>query len=108
MSNYPDDIRQYDNDPRSPFYNDPTETAEFWDAKEELYRKRVSDVPGWFTDSFGETSDEWMKELSDLVLKWGESPSDRTKDFEVEIGRMVARMVDEYCYPSDEDVIEAL
>ena len=22
MSNYPDDIRQYDNDPRSPFYDD--------------------------------------------------------------------------------------
>ena len=23
MSNYPDDIRQYDNDPRSPFYVEP-------------------------------------------------------------------------------------
>lgn len=25
MSNYPDDIRQYDNDPRSPFYDDSYE-----------------------------------------------------------------------------------
>ena len=25
MSNYPDDIRQYDDDPRSPFFLDPTE-----------------------------------------------------------------------------------
>ena len=24
MDNYPDDIRQYDDDPRSPFYNQPT------------------------------------------------------------------------------------
>lgn len=23
MDNYPDDIRQYDHDPRSPFYNPP-------------------------------------------------------------------------------------
>lgn len=23
MANYPDDIRQYDNDPRSPFYEEP-------------------------------------------------------------------------------------
>ena len=23
MSNYPDDIRRYDNDPRSPFYEEP-------------------------------------------------------------------------------------
>ena len=29
MSNYPDDIRKYDNDPRSPFYND---------SKEDLYQ----------------------------------------------------------------------
>ena len=28
MSNYPDDIHQYDNDPRSPFYNDGPECPE--------------------------------------------------------------------------------
>lgn len=28
MSNYPDDIRCYDHDPRSPFYENPAEEAE--------------------------------------------------------------------------------
>jgi len=33
-SNYPDDIRQYDNDPRSPFYVEPVEVDEEEDESE--------------------------------------------------------------------------
>ena len=36
---YPDDIRQYDHDPRSPFYNDPTETAEFEAKQREMWER---------------------------------------------------------------------
>ena len=105
---YPDDIRMYDSDPRSPFYNDPTESKEFEEAKDSIYREKVADFNGYFVESFGETSDEWLKALSQLCLKWGDSPADRVKDIEIEIGRMVARMVDEYCQPSDDEVIEYL
>ena len=49
--NYPDDIRQYDNDPRSPFYDDPDEwmvaesddLAEKWE-KELLETNRIDDL----------------------------------------------------------------
>lgn len=35
--NYPDDIRQYDHDPRSPFYKDPPETELYPDEAEEFF-----------------------------------------------------------------------
>ena len=34
MDNYPDDIRQYDNDPRSPFYVEPEDCEELEDESE--------------------------------------------------------------------------
>jgi len=106
--NYPDDIHQYDGDPRSPFYNDPTETTAFAEAKEVLYREKIADINGYFTESITEASDEWLKELSNLVLLWGDSPSDKVKDIELLIGRLVARRVDEYCTPDDDEILEAI
>ena len=105
---YPDDIRQYDNDPRSPFYNDPTESVAFEEEKDTLYRSRIADINGYFIEAFSESSDEWLRELSNLVLLWGDSSSDRVKDVEIEIGRLVARRIDEYCTPDDDDVLESL
>jgi hypothetical protein len=43
MSNYPDDVRQYDNDPRSPFYTG--------DIQEELYEAAVVD---WIETRLGD------------------------------------------------------
>ena len=43
LDNYPDDIRQYDDDPRSPFYVDPMEAI--YDARDALV-------------------DEWQKEYA--------------------------------------------
>ena len=106
--NYPDDIRQYDSDPRSPFYHDITETAAYEDAKDSVYREKVSDINGYFIESICEASDEWLKELSQLCLKWGDSPSDKVKDVELEIGRLVARRVDEYCDPDHEEIMDYL
>lgn len=37
--NYPDDIRQYDNDPRSPFYENPADGLEELDEAELLERQ---------------------------------------------------------------------
>ena len=36
MSNYPEDIRQYDDDPRSPFYVEPPEDDEEVSDKEDF------------------------------------------------------------------------
>lgn len=41
--NYPDDIRQYDNDPRSPFYEDPDE---------------------WMEEKADELADDWYREFT--------------------------------------------
>ena len=41
MNNYPDDIRQYDNDPRSPFYNSDHECDE---CGEELKGVDIDDI----------------------------------------------------------------
>jgi len=43
--NYPDDIRQYDNDPRSPFYEDPDDD--------------------WLEDAQNNLCDAWAKELAE-------------------------------------------
>ena len=108
MSNYPDDIREYDHDPRSPFYKNPLESALAEYTKERLYREKIADINGYFTESITEASDEWLKELSNLILQWGDSPSDKVKDVELLIGRLVARRVDEYCTPADDEVLEAV
>ena len=105
---YPDDIRQYDNDPRSPFYNDPTESVAFEEEKDTLYRSRIADINGYFIEAFSESTDEWLRELSNLVLLWGDLSSDKVKDVEIEIGRLVARRIDEYCEPDDDEVLESL
>lgn len=62
--NYPDDIRQYDNDPRSPFYVDPDEA--------------------WLEEAQMQLANEWEKELAETgyvdVLDWEQA------DFDVERG----------------------
>ena len=84
------------------------ETAAYEEAKDSVYREKVSDIGGYFIESIGEASDEWLKELSQLCIKWGDSPSDKVKDVELEIGRLVARRVDEYCDPGHEEIMAYL
>jgi hypothetical protein len=105
---YPDDIHQYDGDPRSPFCDDPTESPAFEDMKQSIYRERVQDINGYFIECFSESSDNWLEELSALVLSYADSPSDRVRDIEVAIGKKIAEHLDEYCTPSDDEVVEAL
>ena len=102
---YPEDIRQYDNDPRSPFYNDPTETAEFEEKQREMWEERISDINGWFIEAISETNDATLKRLSDKVLACDDPPTEKQLQ---DIGRMVYVMQELYNWPKDEDVIEAL
>jgi len=106
--NYPDDIRQYDNDPRSPFYKDKTATPEFEDERLEITKERINDIGGYFLESFSEAPDAWLFAMTKLVIEWLEAPTDRELALEFEIGKMVAKQVSDYCTPDDSDVIESL
>ena len=67
MSNYPDDIRQYDNDPRSPFYNKPeAPEVDTWEHPEFL--ERLDDVNGYFLEAITEADDSWLMELKDYIV----------------------------------------
>ena len=94
--------------PSDPRYNDPTESPAFEEMKDTLYRERIQDFNGYFIESFGEASDEWLKELSQLVLKWSDAPTDRIMDIEITIGRMVASRIADYCTPPDDEVLDAI
>jgi len=48
MDNYPDDIRNYDNDPRSPFYIEPPICDE---CEEELTQDIDCDADGYYVAS---------------------------------------------------------
>jgi len=48
MDNYPDDIRNYDNDPRSPFYIEPPTCDE---CEEELTQDIDCDEDGYYVAS---------------------------------------------------------
>jgi len=106
--NYPDDIRQYDSDPKSPFYVDPTESVKFEDNCLEITKARISDSGGYLLESFSEAPEKWLSVLSDLVIEWVEAPSDKEADITRVIGAMVAVQISGYCTPTDDEVLEAL
>ena len=101
---YPDDIRQYDHDPRSPFYNDPTENAEFEAKQREMWEERMTD-PGWISEAVSEASYYTLLRLGDACLECEEPP---TTEQLANIGRIVFVLQEQYNWPKDEDVIDAL
>ena len=92
---YPDDIRQYDRDPRSPFYDDPTETPAFEETRTELMERRIQDVEGSFLESFTEADTSRLKELSEAVLL----PADQKSS--IRIGDITRQLIEDYCMPKD-------
>ena len=103
--NYPDDIRQYDHDPRSPFYNDPTESPEYEDMFNRLLDDQAAD-PDICIEAVGEVDAETARRLSDEFLA-------HRKDNEklshlLNIGRIVYVAIERYCMPDQEDVIAAI
>ena len=86
MSNYPDDIRQYDNDPRSPFYNGrEPEDIDVWDHPE--FINRLDDINGYFIEAFTEAPDEWLKNLSGYIQG---QKADKVLE-------MITNRLEEYC-----------
>ena len=96
--NYPEDIRQYDNVPGSPFFNDPTEGPVFESKKDDIIEDRFKDLNGWFIESITEASDENLAELRDAIQS-----GDNLK-----AGDIVSDMVYRYITPADEVVLEEL
>jgi hypothetical protein len=81
--NYPDDIRMYDNDPRSPFYVDPDE--------------------GWLEDAQNKLNDAWLAELAEHgyveALDWSLADFDAARgaqDLDVFIQVKSADYVEQY------------
>jgi len=108
---YPDDIRQYDHDPRSPFYNDATETAEFEAKQREMWEERMTDA-GWISEAVCEASDYTILRLGEACLECEQPPveawgADFTEKL-AKIGLIVFVLQERYNWPKDEDVIEAL
>jgi len=101
---YPDDIRQYDHDPRSPFYNDPTETAEFEEKQREMWEEKITDA-GWISEAVSESANGNIIRLGKACLECEQPP---TTEQLAKIGRIFFVMQEQYNWPKDEDVIEAL
>ena len=106
--NYPDDIRQYDSDPRSPFYNDPTDCAAFEDKKQEILEERMQDIE-YFRDSLSEMAELTEGRLSKAVLAYETGTDIELRTLaKLEIGEIVWSVVHNYCEPDDDEVIEAM
>ena len=90
---YPDDIRQYDHDPRSPFYDDPTESAAFESKKDDMIQERFKDLTGWFLEGITESSESNLAELRDAIQS-----GDNLK-----AGDIISDMVYRYITPSEEE-----
>jgi len=104
--NYPDDIRQYDHDPRSPFYNDPTESVAFENQKQEMLEKRMEKL---VCEALSEMSQLTEERLTKALLVYETSTDVELRTLaKLEIGEIVWSVVHNYCEPTDEDVIEAL
>jgi len=104
--NYPDDIRQYDSDPRSPFYKDPTNDAAFEDAKQEMLEARIESL---VCEALSEMSRLTEKRLSKAVLAYETSTDVELRTLaKLEIGEIVWSVVHNYCEPTDEDVLDSI
>ena len=53
--NYPDDIRQYDHDPRSPFYEEPYSDEQYEEYAEKTLQERLED------SYYG---DDWIEDIN--------------------------------------------
>ena len=103
--NYPDDIRQYDHDHRSPFYSDPTESPEY----EAMFNRLLDDqasVPDICIEAVGELSALTAKRISDAFLEHRKDPEKLSHL--LEIGRIVYVAIERYCTPDQEDVLAAI
>jgi hypothetical protein len=100
--NYPDDMARFNNDPRSPNYDDPIDTPAFEDKREEMSKERIQDVAGYFLESFTEAEMTQLQELVDAVL----APASEQSSWR--IGDIVRDLVEGYCTPTDEQVLEEL
>lgn len=109
-SSYPDDVRQYDSDPRSPFYEgkDDENSDEFIEKKREIFEERVRDLNGDFMECFTEMADLTLGRLGDEILKCEDVCWKDGKAFREEIGMIIWARVHNYCMPSYDEVIEAL
>ena len=88
MSNYPDDVRQYDNDPRSPFYNGTTVEEDMRTAFETFI---TLDNEGHQLDILCES----IVEREDVQVKLMEAISNEDRGL---IGQIILNAVEDYAH----------
>ncbi len=67
MDNYPDNIRQFDNDPRSPFYDDGGE--ELWvERRADELEKNIGELNEAFLEDTGEAMPDFLIEGGEQLL----------------------------------------
>jgi len=103
--NYPDDIRQYDSDPRSPFYKDETESTAYQKMFDRLLEDHAED-PDICIEGIGELDAFTASRLSVAFLAHREDTEELSNL--LEIGRIVYDAIERYCTPEEGDVLDAL
>ena len=84
--NYPDDIREYDDDPRSPFYDSRAD-----DAKEDWINNKIEELladPEWINEATGEFSTEQLAKIGKFVSEYGPA-----NDYQMRLGKLVAVVI---------------
>ena len=84
------------------------DSPKFDEEAKRIFEARLSDLNGWFVESFTEADDEKLAMLARTLLDCSEAPSDREVDYVLRIGRLVIDMTNNYCYPENSEVAEAL
>ena len=92
------------NDPAAP-WNQPEpieDTDAFADKQLEIWKDRVMDIHGYMLEALSERPGEDLKGLARMI--WGNQTGTHT----IAIGAYITKWVNDYCEPSDDDVIEEL
>lgn len=103
--NYPDDIRKYDLDPRSPFYVDETESPAYQEMFDRLLEDHAGD-PDLCIEAVGELDAFTALRLSVAFLAHREDTEELSNL--LEIGRIVYDAIERYCTPAEGGVLDAL
>ena len=84
------------------------DSPEFEDKAAQMFEERVSDINGWFLESFTEADDGDKEILAKLLIAARGCPSDKVPNYQRLISDAVYSMVIDRCEPLDAEVMEAL
>jgi len=97
-----------EHDPNAPWNQvDPTESDAFMEMNESMTLERMQDTGGWFLESISQENIQTLKRMSEHMQAMVKSGDDSEASMAY-IGRMVWCMVESYCTPDVDEVVEQL